>query len=187
MMPWAKYCGFFLPALFLALSCPLPAGPVSPTAEAGQGKVEWQAADKAEALARESGKPILWDFTAPWCQPCRDLAREVFADPDRALWINANFVPARVEDERPKRRTNSPWIMRLQDRFNIKGYPDLVVEWPARGLFTPAIWEKAYGYPGAAATMDFLRQALEKLAGQDRPRAKETVEPTPDPECGETR
>src|SRR5262245_24044113 len=49
-----------------------------------QELVHWRPIAEAEAAARQTGRPILYDFTADWCPPCRLMRREVFADPRHA-------------------------------------------------------------------------------------------------------
>jgi len=61
----------------------------------GPGLVHWQPREKAAALAQASKKPILYEFSAEWCGPCKLLERD-FADGPVAAKINGDYVPAHI-------------------------------------------------------------------------------------------
>ena len=90
-------------------------------------RVTWVPIDEASARAAATGKPILYDFTAEWCGPCRQMAREVFADADAARDIDARYVPVRVVDRQLEEETNPPAVAALQARFRIQSFPALVI------------------------------------------------------------
>jgi thiol:disulfide interchange protein DsbD len=48
------------------------------------------------AHARVSGKPIVMDFTADWCLPCRELEVGVFAQPEIAALLK-DFVMVKID------------------------------------------------------------------------------------------
>lgn len=54
---------------------------------------------EAQALSRETGKPILADLSAYWCTFCIKLDREVLAHPSVNAIIREHFIFARIDSE----------------------------------------------------------------------------------------
>ena len=108
--------------------------------------VRWIPLAEAEAMSRNMGKPILYDFTAEWCQPCHLLDEEVFANPELAAAINEHFVPVRVVDRQREEGRNTPAVLNAQARFGVRAFPTVVFA-DAQGN----VREKLEGYGGAAA------------------------------------
>jgi thiol:disulfide interchange protein DsbD len=75
---------------------------------------------KAVALARAEDKPVVIDFSASWCIPCREMLHTTFRDP-AVIRAASHFVRLRADltevDERNKR---------LTDMFDIRGVPTTV-------------------------------------------------------------
>ena len=115
--------------------------------------VAWRPISETESVARLSGKPILYDFTADWCPPCRLMKREVFGDADEARKISTVFIPIRVLDRAREDGQNSPEVAALQARYHITGFPTLIVVSPGN---QPQVLD---GYPGRAQTIGWLEQA----------------------------
>jgi thiol:disulfide interchange protein len=88
--------------------------------------VQWVAIEEAASRANDSGKWIMYDFTAEWCGPCHQLEDAVFRNPQLAAMINARFVAVRVLDRQREEGTNSREVAELQQRYRVRGFPTLV-------------------------------------------------------------
>ena len=116
----------------------------------GPGLVAWQPREKAAALAQASRKPILYEFSAEWCGPCKLLERD-FADSAVAAKINGGYVPTHIVDRIREEGRNPADIEELQRRFDISGFPAIVAVAPDGRLLG-----KQEGYAGRARLMRFL-------------------------------
>jgi len=86
------------------------------------GGVTWDKYDaKALAVARAANKPVVIDFYADWCLPCKELDEKTFPDPavgaelNRFVRLKADLTVA--EDETTKRLTKE---------YAILGVPTLI-------------------------------------------------------------
>ena len=123
--------------------------------------VAWTVVGEAEARAKASGKPLLYEFSAEWCGPCKIMQREVFANAKSAELINARYIPVRILDT-DRSVPGGPDLNALRLRFGITAYPTLVVVRPG-GAF-----EQSRGYGGAAPTIAWLTAQATGPGGQTR-------------------
>ena len=122
-------------------------------------RVEWREPAAGEVEARANDQLQLYWFTREADPVCRTLAREVFADPQAAASIQAQFVPIRVLDLWREEGKNPPDVARLEQQYGVTEFPTLVVAHPARIHF-----EKQVGYTGALSTTQFLARAASRIA-----------------------
>lgn len=92
---------------------------VSDAAMAGKksdGLIKWRSLDAAQQQENAEKRKFLVFFHADWCTYCHKLEKNAFSDREIAGYINANFVPVKV-DAMKESQTAA--------RFGVRGLPDI--------------------------------------------------------------
>ena len=86
----------------------------------GSGEVTWGPYDEASVQrAISSERPVVLDFYATWCVPCKELDERTFGDPDVAAHL-ADFERFKVD-----LTTSDPATDSLRRRFGVAGVPTI--------------------------------------------------------------
>lgn len=120
---------------------------------ANSSEITWLEPAEGLKKSQATGKPILYDFTAHWCGWCKILDAQVFQKPECASKINGLFIPVVVMDLRQEQGKNNDDVAALQSKYQVRGYPTLVVQYPNNGQSRVLV-----GFAGVDQTMAFLNQ-----------------------------
>lgn len=113
--------------------------------------IRWVPVERAVRLAGITQKPILYEFSAEWCGPCRRMEDEVFRDSRLASLINERFIPVKLVDRKRETGTNPPEVARLQSQYRVAAFPTIVV---VHSRNPPAT---LVGYRGRKQFREFIR------------------------------
>ena len=71
--------------------------------------------------AKQEGRPIILEFYADWCVPCKELERFTFSD-QRVIKSTEDFVRLRVDLS----NYDSAESVNIRRQFNVTGVPEIM-------------------------------------------------------------
>ena len=119
---------------------------------------QWMTLDAAMIESQRTGKPILIDFSAEWCGPCRAMKAQVFDEMMNGRAVQTATVPVSIVDRTREDGNNPAEIDDLQQKYSVDAFPTLVVFSPKTGRVM-----RTQGYGGAQRTMDWINGAVEAV------------------------
>lgn len=85
--------------------------------------VDWQPySEQLLAEAKHARRPVMIDFSADWCSPCREMDTVTFRHPDVVAQAQRHFTLVKVDVT----RGGDPMHERLLQDYNVKGVPTIV-------------------------------------------------------------
>ncbi len=85
--------------------------------------ISWHAySEQTLREAKIQGKPIIIDFYADWCTPCRELEEVTFHQPDVVRLAEKNFTMVKVDVT----KGGNPYHEELLKNYGVKGVPTIV-------------------------------------------------------------
>jgi thiol:disulfide interchange protein DsbD len=120
----------------------------------------------AVALARAEGRPMIIDFWAEWCTACKELDRNVWADP-RVRAEASRFVALKLDGTDGSDAFNA-----LVDRFGVIGLPTVVLLDP-HGRESP---DRVLGAVPAEEMLSRLR-GVDRACQDRKPAARPAADP----------
>ncbi len=140
-----------IPALFLGITFFTLSQSLTTNSAATNlaGKVEWlKSEDEAFAIARATGKPILIDFWAEWCEACKKMDVTTFNSPEVEDLLGSKWVTLKLDLTESNDRNDA-----IQTRYGIQSLPTLMIL-PPDGDLSRKI--PILGYISAAQLIDHL-------------------------------
>jgi thiol:disulfide interchange protein len=114
----------------------------------------WSSLDQALDESRRNGKPVMIDFYAEWCGPCRDMKRLVFDDRTHGDAVRVAVIPVSIVDRVREEGRNTDAVDDLQRRYGVQAFPTLVVFHPGTGRSV-----STRGFGGAQHTVQWIENA----------------------------
>ncbi len=123
--------------------------------KAGQAEMQWQSfSTQAYESALQAHKPIILDFFADWCIPCRELDEYTFSDPE-VIRLSKDFVLLKID----LTGSVTSEVRALQERYEVKGVPTIIF---IAGNGRELIEQRLLGFEKAESVVRRIQKVLEQ-------------------------
>ena len=121
--------------------------------------IQWIHSEKeAVEAATKSGKPIIADAWAEWCEACKKMDITTFAEADVIAEISEHWTPLKFDLTEVNDENNG-----VQERYELPGLPTLTLMPPTGDLKSKVA---ITGYASSTALLEQLRKSHGTLSGQ---------------------
>ena len=121
--------------------------------------IQWIHSEKeAIEAARKSGKPIIADAWAEWCEACKKMDITTFAEADVIAEISEHWTPLKFDLTEVNDENNG-----VQERYELPGLPTLTLMPPTGDLKSKVA---ITGYASSTALLEQLQKSHGTLSGQ---------------------
>lgn len=93
-------------------------------------EINWRTPESITPSDRGSDKLFFYEFSADWCEPCKQLESTALSSKEVVRYLNDNFVPVRIIDRKREDGKNKPETQELEDMFSVQAFPTIVVALP---------------------------------------------------------
>lgn len=93
-------------------------------------EIQWRTPSTITPSDRGSDKLFFYEFSAQWCEPCKQLESTALSSRSVVEMLNKKFVPVRVIDRKREDGKNKADTQELEDIFSIQAFPTMVVALP---------------------------------------------------------
>jgi len=83
--------------------------------------------EKVLAESRTKGKYVLYEFYAPWSDPCKKMESTSLSNAQVNTLVDEHFMPVRVTDRLKELGKNPRLVTDLQKKYRIFAFPTLVI------------------------------------------------------------
>ncbi len=150
---------FLAPTLFLGIGLFFGIQALTRNTDVASQPIKWIHTEKeALEIAAKTGKPIIADAWAEWCEACKKMDVTTFADAAVINEVNANWIPLKFDLTESNDENDE-----IQKRFDLPGLPTLTLL-PASGDLAKK--QALTGFASADALMDAMTKFREAPAAK---------------------
>ncbi len=147
-MNWKRGVLVALPLMTMTASIVAPQARVE--ARTRKKGIAWHySMQSAMKEAKRTGKPIMVDFYATWCGPCKMLDRDTFPNP-KIVRESRNWVLLKIDAEKS---------LKLAEKYGVTGFPTVAFLQPNGKLVTGFV-----GYKPPRDALKSMKWARRKIA-----------------------